>query len=269
MLAQEAPPAPRRGPQARLRAAGGRRQLQRRHGGRPSAPTMRAAPSSGCGPASCGGGRAADLDRSLRPSPASRLIPCPLLGSRSRARSARLHAARRAAQHARSRAARRALGLPRYWVAEHHNMVGHRQRRDRRSSSATSPAAPSTIRVGAGGIMLPNHAPLVIAEQFGTLESLYPGPHRSRPRPRARHRPAARCGRCAATRRSADTFPQDVLELQALLGPAAAGPGGPGGARRRHSTCRSGSSARACSARSSPRCWACPTPSPRTSRRMR
>ena len=46
----------------------------------------------------------------------------------------------------------------------------------------------STIRVGAGGIMLPNHSPLVIAEQFGTLEALYPGPHRPRPRPRAGHR---------------------------------------------------------------------------------
>ncbi|AWB44548.1 LLM class flavin-dependent oxidoreductase [Paenibacillus sp. CAA11] len=65
-------------------------------------------------------------------------------------------------------------GYHRYWVAEHHNMPGI-------ASSATSvvigylAAGTSTIRVGAGGIMLPNHAPLVIAEQFGTLESLYPG----------------------------------------------------------------------------------------------
>lgn len=66
------------------------------------------------------------------------------------------------------------LGYHRYWVAEHHNMQGI-------ASSATSvligylAAATSTIRVGAGGIMLPNHSPLVIAEQFGTLESMYPG----------------------------------------------------------------------------------------------
>src|SRR5690554_936319 len=66
------------------------------------------------------------------------------------------------------------LGFHRYWLAEHHNMPGI-------ASSATSvlighvAANTSSIRVGAGGIMLPNHAPLVIAEQFGTLESLFPG----------------------------------------------------------------------------------------------
>ena len=66
------------------------------------------------------------------------------------------------------------LGYLRYWLAEHHNMPGI-------ASAATSVAiahvagGTSTIRVGAGGIMLPNHSPLVIAEQFGTLESLYPG----------------------------------------------------------------------------------------------
>lgn len=65
-------------------------------------------------------------------------------------------------------------GFHRYWLAEHHNMPGI-------ASSATSvvmgyvAAGTSTIRVGSGGIMLPNHAPLVIAEQFGTLESMYPG----------------------------------------------------------------------------------------------
>ncbi|WP_027415977.1 LLM class flavin-dependent oxidoreductase [Aneurinibacillus terranovensis] len=65
-------------------------------------------------------------------------------------------------------------GFKRYWLAEHHNMPGI-------ASSATSvvigyvAAGTSTIRIGSGGIMLPNHAPLVIAEQFGTLESLYPG----------------------------------------------------------------------------------------------
>src|SRR3954463_1768758 len=66
-----------------------------------------------------------------------------------------------------------AWGYHRYWLAEHHNMPGI-------ASAATSvvighvAGATKTIRVGAGGIMLPNHAPLVIAEQFGTLESLYP-----------------------------------------------------------------------------------------------
>src|ERR1041384_7027964 len=72
------------------------------------------------------------------------------------------------AQHA------EAFGYKRYWVAEHHNMAGI-------GSAATSvvigylAGGTSTIRVGSGGIMLPNHSPLMIAEQFGTLESLYPG----------------------------------------------------------------------------------------------
>jgi luciferase family oxidoreductase group 1 len=115
--------------------------------------------------------------------------------------------------------ARRAerLGYRRYWLAEHHNMVGI-------ASAATAVAigfvagGTRTIRVGSGGIMLPNHAPLVIAEQFGTLESLYPG------------RIDLGLGRAPGTdqltlralRRgpeSADNFPHDVLELQALLGP--------------------------------------------------
>src|SRR5918993_4731134 len=65
-------------------------------------------------------------------------------------------------------------GYQRFWLAEHHNMVGI-------ASAATAvvigyvAAGTSTIRVGAGGIMLPDHSPLVIAEQFGTLETLYPG----------------------------------------------------------------------------------------------
>ena len=79
--------------------------------------------------------------------------------------------------------------------------------------------------------MLPNHAPLVIAEQFGTLESLYPGPHRPRPRARAGHRPAHAARAAARLRRAPTTFPQDVLELQALLATGAAGPGGPARSR--------------------------------------
>jgi luciferase family oxidoreductase group 1 len=79
-----------------------------------------------------------------------------------------LQRALRLARHAES------LGYRRYWVAEHHNMPGI-------ASAATSvvigylAGGTSTIRIGSGGIMLPNHSPLVIAEQFGTLESLYPG----------------------------------------------------------------------------------------------
>ena len=67
-----------------------------------------------------------------------------------------------------------ALGYRRYWLAEHHNMVGI-------ASAATAVVIglvagnTRSMRVGSGGIMLPNHAPLVIAEQFGTLEALYPG----------------------------------------------------------------------------------------------
>lgn len=89
------------------------------------------------------------------------------------------------------------LGYRRYWLAEHHNMPGI-------ASAATAvvighvAGATQTIRVGSGGVMLPNHAPLVIAEQFGTLASLYPGRIDlglgARPAP-IRSRPA----RCAAT----------------------------------------------------------------------
>jgi luciferase family oxidoreductase group 1 len=108
-------------------------------------------------------------------------------------------------------------GYTRYWVAEHHNMVGI-------ASAATAvviahiAAGTKTIRVGSGGIMLPNHSPIVIAEQFGTLESLYPGridlglgraPGTDQRTWRALRRDPA----------SAEYFPQDVLELQALLGP--------------------------------------------------
>ncbi len=122
-----------------------------------------------------------------------------------------LHHAASLAQHAER------LGFTRYWVAEHHNMAGI-------ASTATSvvigylASQTKTIRVGAGGIMLPNHSPLVIAEQFGTLESLYPG------------RIDLGLGRAPGTDQrtsralrvdpqASEHFPQDVLELQALLGP--------------------------------------------------
>jgi luciferase family oxidoreductase group 1 len=82
-----------------------------------------------------------------------------------------------------------AWGYRRIWVAEHHNMPGI-------ASAAASvvighiAAGTKTIRVGAGGIMLPNHAPYVIAEQFGTLAQLFPRSHRPRIGPRTRDRPA-------------------------------------------------------------------------------
>src|ERR671917_1271745 len=107
-------------------------------------------------------------------------------------------------------------GYRRFWLAEHHNMVGI-------ASAATSVAighvagGTKTIRVGAGGIMLPNHSPLVIAEQFGTLDALYPG----RIDLGVGRAPGTDQRTLRALRRdptAADTFPQDVLELQALLG---------------------------------------------------
>ena len=93
-------------------------------------------------------------------------------------------------------------GYNRYWLAEHHGMPGI-------ASAATAvviahvAAGTKTIRVGAGGVMLPNHSPLVIAEQFGTLEALHPGPHRPGPGPRARLRPdhGARAAARPAVRR--------------------------------------------------------------------
>jgi luciferase family oxidoreductase group 1 len=110
-----------------------------------------------------------------------------------------------------------AWGYRRYWVAEHHNMLGI-------ASAATAvviahlAGGTRKIRVGAGGIMLPNHSPMVIAEQFGTLESLFPG----RIDLGLGRAPGTDQRTLRALRRSpdsADTFPQDVLELQALLGP--------------------------------------------------
>ena len=109
------------------------------------------------------------------------------------------------------------LGYRRYWLAEHHNMVGI-------ASAATAvvigfvAGGTSTIRVGSGGIMLPNHSPMVIAEQFGTLESLYPG-RIDLGLGRAPGTDQRTLGALRRSPSSADEFPQDVLELQALLGP--------------------------------------------------
>ena len=122
----------------------------------------------------------------------------------------------RTAQHVES------LGFVRYWVAEHHNMPGI-------ASSATAvlvghiAGQTSTIRVGSGGIMLPNHAPLVVAEAFGTLAELYPGridlglgraPGTDGPTMRALRRDRIE---------TEEDFPRDVAEVQRLLGPAQPG----------------------------------------------
>ncbi len=110
-------------------------------------------------------------------------------------------------------------GFHRYWFAEHHNMPGI-------ASSATSvvigfvAGGTSTIRVGAGGIMLPNHAPLVIAEQFGTLESLYPGRiDLGLGRAPGSDQLTARA-LCRNTGRDAEQFPEQLEELRAYFQPA-------------------------------------------------
>jgi luciferase family oxidoreductase group 1 len=111
------------------------------------------------------------------------------------------------------------LGYARYWLAEHHNMPGI-------ASSATSlvighvAAGTSRIRVGSGGIMLPNHAPLVIAEQFGTLATLFPG----RIDLGLGRAPGTDPRTALALRRTlngdADGFPEDVVELMSYFAPA-------------------------------------------------
>ncbi|GAB3366163.1 LLM class flavin-dependent oxidoreductase [Giesbergeria sinuosa] len=127
-----------------------------------------------------------------------------------------LDIASRTAQHV------EALGFRRYWVAEHHNMPGI-------ASSATAvlvghiAGQTTSIRVGSGGIMLPNHAPLVVAEAFGTLAELYPGridlglgraPGTDGPTMRALRRDRVEME---------EDFPRDVAEVQRLLGPVQPG----------------------------------------------
>jgi luciferase family oxidoreductase group 1 len=109
-----------------------------------------------------------------------------------------------------------ALGFTRYWVAEHHGMAGI-------ASAATAVViahvghATSRIRIGAGGIMLPNHAPLVIAEQFGTLDALFPG----RVDLGLGRAPGSDQRVARAIRRNLDSdaqeFPRDVMELQSYF----------------------------------------------------
>ena len=113
------------------------------------------------------------------------------------------------------------LGYRRLWVAEHHNMAGI-------ASAATSvviahiAGSTRSIRLGAGGIMLPNHAPIVIAEQFGTLARLFPG----RIDLGLGRAPGTDQATVRALRRSfagVDSFPQDVLELQYFFAPVQPG----------------------------------------------
>ena len=119
------------------------------------------------------------------------------------------------AQHA------EALGYARYWMAEHHNMPGI-------ASAATAVAlahvasGTSTIRIGAGGVMLPNHAPYLIAEQFGTLAALHPG----RVDLGLGRAPGSDQNAAQAMRRSLtqeDDFPRDVMELMEYFRPAESG----------------------------------------------
>jgi luciferase family oxidoreductase group 1 len=115
-----------------------------------------------------------------------------------------------------------ALGYRRFWMAEHHNLPGI-------ASAATAvalahvAAGTSTIRIGAGGIMLPNHAPLLIAEQFGTLAALHPG----RVELGLGRAPGSDQVTARAVRRAllggADQFPQDVIELIGYFEPAEPG----------------------------------------------
>ena len=110
-----------------------------------------------------------------------------------------------------------AAGFSRFWLAEHHNLAGI-------ASAATAlcichvAGGTKTIRVGAGGVMLPNHSPMVIAEQFGTLATLFPG----RIDLGLGRAPGTDQRTLQALRRGPDAseyFPQDVVELRALLGP--------------------------------------------------
>jgi luciferase family oxidoreductase group 1 len=127
-----------------------------------------------------------------------------------------LHIALQTAQHVEK------LGFTRYWLAEHHNMSGV-------ASSATAvlvghiAGGTKTIRVGSGGIMLPNHAPLVVAEAFGTLAELYPG----RIDLGLGRAPGTDQHTMRALRRhnteSADDFPREVAELMSYLAPAQEG----------------------------------------------
>jgi luciferase family oxidoreductase group 1 len=145
--------------------------------------------------------------------PVSILDLAPIIQGESASQA--LDHARDLAQHAER------WGYKRYWLAEHHNMPGI-------ASAATAvvighvAAGTSTIRVGSGGVMLPNHAPLVIAEQFGTLAALFPGRiDLGLGRAPGTDQLTSQALRRGAT--GADTFPQDVMELQGYFQPVKPG----------------------------------------------
>ena len=164
------------------------------------------------------------------------------------------------------------LGYVRHWVAEHHNIP---------SIASVAPevlmahlaAVTSTIRIGSGGVMLPNHAPLAVAERFATLAALHPG----RIDLGIGRAPGTDGATAAALRRPqddpyADRFPEDLRDVRGFLGDGfppthpfsriQALPGGMGAPAR-----RCGCSGRAATARSSPAPSGCPSRSPTTSRR--
>ena len=180
------------------------------------------------------------------------LAPIPEGATARDALSATLELARRAEE----------MGISTLLVAEHHNMPGIASALP--PSSSVGAAVSNTIRVGAGGIMLPNHSPLMVAEAFGTLATLYPGRIElglGGPPGLTWRRP----GRCAGIRGQADTFPEDVVELIGYFADEASGPvraiPAPG------PTFQSGFLAPASSALNSRLIWGCPTSSLRTSRR--
>ena len=158
-------------------------------------------------------------------------------------------------------------GYRRYWLAEHHNMPGI-------ASAATAVAigyvagGTRTIRVGAGGMMLTNHAPLVIAEQFGTLESLFPGRiDLGLGRAPGTDPVTARALRRGQTN-SADTFPAGCHGTGGLFSACEGRTSRAGRSPARASSVPIGYRARACSARSSPPRWVCLSPLHHISRPM-
>ncbi len=157
-------------------------------------------------------------------------------------------------------------GYTRYWLAEHHNMTGI-------ASAATAvviahiAGATRRIRVGAGGIMLPNHAPLVIAEQFGTLEALVSRTDRPRPRACAGHRPDDRARAATQPRRQRRPLPAGRARAAVLLSARQPRPGGARGAGRGAAGAALATRAPASTGPSWPPTSVCPSPSLRTSRR--
>ena len=158
------------------------------------------------------------------------------------------------------------LGYRRYWMAEHHNLPGI-------ASAATAVAlayvagGTSTIPIGAGGIMLPNHAPLLIAEQFGTLAALLSRPGRARARARARLRPDDDAGDPPDAAHDRRRVPAGRRRIDALFRHARARPGGDRGAGRRAQGADLDPGVEPVRRAACRVSRACPSPSPRISHR--